>query len=99
MTVLDSVEVWLRSSISWLEAAGVVVHFDRPDADRLNPSCVLNLRREDLEVDLIVWESGEAELALVGRDGEVEQEHLENLADVGSLVGVLQRVLRAVSLV
>lgn len=99
MTVLDCVEVWIRSSSVWLEEAGVVVHFDRPDADRLNPSCALNLRREDLEVDLVVWDSGEGELALVGHDGGVEQEHLEGLADVRALVAVLQRVLRGVLLV
>jgi hypothetical protein len=52
--------------------------FDRTTDDRLNPSCALNLQREKIEADLVLWESGEAELSMMAADGSVEQVHFEH---------------------
>jgi hypothetical protein len=56
------------------------------------------LRCGHVEADLIVWESGEGELSLLQKDGQVELQHLEHLTDVELLDGVLRRVLRTLSL-
>jgi hypothetical protein len=79
MNILDFIEVWWRSVRTLLESAGVYARFERSTDDRPNPSCSLNLRRNDLEADLVVWESGEAELAVVEADGSVSQRHFDDL--------------------
>ena len=94
MSVLDCVEVWVVACSELLTEAGVVVEFVRSDADRLNPSCSVHLVRGTMETDLVVWDSGEAELALVAADGSVAEEHIEGLGDPAVLIDVLQRSVR-----
>lgn len=93
MNILDCVEVWLRSLWVLFESTGVVVRFDRAIGARLNPSCALNLRLNQIEVDFVVWESGEAELALVEADGSVSQKHFDDLRAPQELTKVLARLI------
>jgi len=92
MNVLDCVETWLRSLRGIFEAAGIEVRFQRTADQRPKASLALNLRRELIEVDLLLWDSGEADLATIGMDGEVKLEHFENLLDPNELGSVLSRV-------
>lgn len=49
-----------------------------------------------MESELVIWESGEAELGIVTTDGMVEEQHYDGL-DIETLVPVLQRLLSIVS--
>lgn len=89
MTILDFVELWWRSARVLLEGGGVIGHFERSPTDRPNPSCSLNLRRGELEVDLLVWSSGEADISVVSFDGSVSQEHFDNIVKYEVLEYVL----------
>lgn len=79
MTILDFIEAWWISLSQLLEANGVIGRFERSPTDRPNPSCSLNLHRGNLEVDLLVWASGEAELATVAPDGSILQKHFDDV--------------------
>jgi hypothetical protein len=94
MTILDCVEIWLSSLRALFESVGVTVRFDRTMDDRLNPSCSLNLHRDIVEVDLIVWQSGEAELSTVEMDGSSEQMHFDDLENPAKLTAVLSRAAK-----
>jgi hypothetical protein len=93
MTILDCVEVWLNSLRGVLESAGTVTHFERTRDDRSKQSCALNLRQHLVEVDFIVWDSGEADLAVKQNAGVVTQEHFEGLGDPQALSAVLARLM------
>jgi hypothetical protein len=92
MRVLDFVEAWWLSVRAILEAAGVVVHFERSPGDILNPSCHLNLRHGELEADLLVWDSGDAELAIVKADGSLHQKHFDDIRNPQDLGEALSRL-------
>ena len=91
MSNLDCIEVWIASLREHFESEGVAVSFTRsPDDDRPNPSCHLNLRRAQVEGDLLVWESGEAELSIVVA-GSLDQQHFDSLRDTGAIASLLSR--------
>lgn len=98
MNILDVVEVWSSSLRSWFESTEVVLTFDRTRDERLNPSCVLNVRRRKIEADLIVWESGEAELVF-GTIGAVEQKHFDDIRQPQELAAVLSLILKVLQVV
>ena len=92
MNSLDFLEAWWLSTRGTLEATGVVARFERSTNDRLNPSCSMNLRRGEREVDLLVWDSGEAELAIVETDGSVSEKHFDDIRNRQALREVLSRL-------
>jgi hypothetical protein len=55
MSLVDFMEAWWLSIRPLLEAAGVAGRFERSPVNRPNPSCTLNLRRNEFEADLLVW--------------------------------------------
>ena len=87
MHIFDVLEAWLSSMTACLALSGVIARFSRSPSDFPNPSCNLNLQRDDHEVDLVIWESGEAELVIGKVEGQVKQIHL---ADVRNPVGLTQ---------
>lgn len=76
-----------------LESAGVIARFERSPTDRPNPSCNLNLRRDDHEMDLLVWESGEAELVSGKVQGMVSQVHLDDVRGRSGLAELLSSLV------
>jgi hypothetical protein len=93
MSVGDFMEAWWLSLQPLLEAAGVIGHFERSPLNRPNPSCALNLRRHQVEADLVVWDSGEAELAAVEHDGSTSQQHFDDIRIPPNLSVILTRVV------
>jgi hypothetical protein len=93
MNLVDYVEAWWFSVRPQLEVAGVVGHFERSPTTRPNPSGVLNLRRNELEADLTVWESGEAELATIEHEGSVNQQHFDDVRTPADLSMILSRLI------
>ena len=96
MSILDCVEVWLSSLRGVFESAGVAVIFSR-STERPNPSCAVNLRLGPVEADLVIWESGEAELAMTGPVGAPEQKHFDDIRDVNKLAAVMARMAEILS--
>lgn len=71
-----------------MEPIGITGRFERSPDNRPNPSCALNLRRNELETDLLIWESGEAELSVAAADGSIRMQHFEDVRkqpDIGIL--------------
>lgn len=97
MNILDFIEAWWTFRQANMEASGVTARFERSPNDRLNPSCSLNLRRGQLEADLVAWESGDAELGVVGAGGLVSQTHFDDLRNQEDLSAVLSRLIGHVS--
>jgi hypothetical protein len=93
VTLLDCVEVWVKSLRGVFKAAEVAIHFERTSDGRPKNSCVLNLRQHLVEADFIVWDSGEADLAFTSNPGVVTQEHFECLGDLDLLSAALARVM------
>jgi hypothetical protein len=96
MDILNFIEAWILSLRVFLESSGVTVRFERTTDERPKASCVVNLRRDAVEADLIVWESGEADLTTMDRQGKVDQQHFEDVSGAGDLATLLARVLNAV---
>jgi hypothetical protein len=92
MDILDFVEAWWLSVKQIFVEDGVVGSFERSAQDRPNPSCNLILRRNGVEVDLLVWKFGEAEFATMRDDGTVDQEHFDDVCNAQTLGGLLMRV-------
>ena len=92
MNILDVVEVWWRALHAAFETLGVLARFERSPVGRLNPSCCLNLRFNSREADLLIWESGEAELAIVEVDGTVSQAHFDDVRTQVGLTAVLSQL-------
>jgi hypothetical protein len=92
MNILDSLEMWAVSLRNVFESAGISVHFNRTKDSRPKSSAVLNLRRGSVEADLLVWDSGEADLSTMEVDGGISQQHYENLLKPEDLGSVLSRV-------
>ena len=92
MHVFDVLEVWFHSMQALLNVFGVIGRFDRSPPGRPNPSCCLNLRHNDLEADLLVWGSGEAELAVGKVDGSVSQMHFDDVRNRTNLTTVLSKL-------
>lgn len=93
--VLDFIEAWWLSIRLILEPIGVRGHFERSPLDRLNPSCHLNLRRNEFEADLLVWASGDAELGVVAADGSVREQHFDDIRKQPELGAILSLVVIA----
>jgi hypothetical protein len=89
MNITEVVEIWIRSLRAIFEAAGVEVVYKRSPPELPNPSFALNLRRGTVEADLLVWESGHADLSTMDAGGSVTQKHVENLKDVEAMADVL----------
>lgn len=93
MHIFDVLDVWLYSVKKVLEASGVIARLERSPTDRPNPSYALNLRRNDHEADLVIWDSGEAELAIGRVDGSVRQTHFDDLRNRNDLSRVLSELM------
>jgi hypothetical protein len=89
MSILEVIEIWIRSLRAIFDAAGVEVLSKPSPPERPNPSFALNLRRDTVEVDLIVWESGHADLSTMDASGSVTQKHVENVKNVEAMADVL----------
>lgn len=98
MDILNFIEAWVSSIRVFLESAGIALRFERTTDQRPKASCVVNLRRGALEADLIVWESGEADLTTMDTHGAVEQQHFENISSVTDLAALLARMLNIVGI-
>lgn len=94
--MFEIIETWVASLTGILEARRITVSVLISDDQRPNPSCSLNLRRAEAEADLVLWASGEAELALSPDGEDVVLEHLEGLSSAPALGAVLGRMLAAV---
>jgi succinate dehydrogenase flavin-adding protein (antitoxin of CptAB toxin-antitoxin module) len=99
MDILDCVETWLRSLQGVFESAGVAVHFERTTDKRPKSSVVFNLRRGSTEADLVVWDSGEADLSTLEEDGSAKQEHFDSLLEPKDLALVLCRVAAMIGVI
>lgn len=89
MNTFDVLEIWFYSLKELLSEEKVKSNFLRSENDFTSASCCLNLCRGDYEVDLVVWESGTAELVYGRPRGEIKSVHIENLNDVQELTNVL----------
>jgi hypothetical protein len=98
MRLLEVVETWLNSLRAVFEANGVEVVSTRSPPERPNPSLAVNLQRGLVEADLLVWESGHADLSTMSASGLVTQRHFESLLtveDVSEVLAVLAAILLA----
>jgi hypothetical protein len=98
MNILDCIEVWFNSLRAVFEASDVTSKFERTADQRINASAVFTVRRDRAEVDLIVWESGEAELTVIDSYGATRQEHFDNLTDQAKLATILSQTAEVMRL-
>ena len=100
MAVIDSIDEWLASLSASLDSADVEVRVQRSPSDRPIASRAINLRRGEREVDLVVWETGLADL-IVARDVESPafMEHHDDLLEPKRLRAVLTRMLEGIAFV
>lgn len=91
MTALEFFMILNRAASPVLINIGIEVRAMHSSAERSNPSYALNLRRRDLEIDLIVWASGHADLA-TNLSGSATFKHFENLNDLNKLEAAVSEV-------
>ena len=73
---LERLDEWIQRHWAFLEVSGTV-HYSKPSKDgRDKDSAYLVVLGESEDVELLLWESGEAELNY-GRLGEVTFQHLD----------------------
>ncbi|WP_176040647.1 hypothetical protein [Burkholderia stabilis] len=92
MSALDAFDVWFISMKVFFDKFHVNVKFIRPSADDVNPYCSINLRRDNSEIDLLVWESGEAELVTGDAGGVVDQVHFNDVNNKDDILGIFLKM-------
>lgn len=68
-----------------------------PRDGRSKESICLSLRSEGTEGELLVWDSGEAELGLILKSGQVIQEHFPDLDNTQAAKSALENLLLALA--
>ncbi len=97
MHIFELLHAWHRSMDTTLRAFDVDGCFGC-SSDDSNPSCHLNLRCGDEELDLVVWDSGEAELMRGNIAGVVHQAHFDNVRTPDEIAVVLSQLIEFVVL-
>jgi hypothetical protein len=97
MHIFDIIEIWFHSMTVFLDAANVVARFDRSREDHKNSFCNLNIRHNDREVDLLIWEAGQAELVIGEVGGPVNQRHFDDVKNKAELLAVLSTLVEFVA--
>jgi hypothetical protein len=92
MMLIEFVLIWAQSLQEWLRKQGVQLDFGQSPDDRLKLSCWVNLRQGENESELLLWDSGEAELNSSEPSTGISQEHYEHLG-LTDLASVLSRLL------
>ena len=92
VTFLDAVMLWAQTLQNWLAKHDVQLTFGRSEGDRPKHSSWVNIRSSDREGELLVWDSGEAELNLSDGSGAVTREH-HDLRDISDLAPLLQGLI------
>lgn len=87
---MRSEQLVIQALSAW-SANGFEVQVDHPPGDCSKRSILVTLRGLVTEIDLGVWESGDAELAFISATGDVEHEHFEGLSD-GTASHLLRRL-------
>jgi hypothetical protein len=96
VSILDVLMIWASSVEQLVSSKGASVTFGRSQQDRPNASAWVTISHGAQEAELLLWESGEAEYAYVAPDGEMTQEHYDDIDD-SNLGGLLARLLELVS--
>jgi len=96
--VLDAAEDWFRKNQDKFVSAGFEVHFSRTTDSRPKHSCAINLRKDGVESDVVLWDSGEAELGRADANGAIRQDHVEDVLSERSLDQLLSKMLRNIGL-
>lgn len=96
--MFDFLELWLDFMAPILKSSGILLNFGRSPRDRGNPSFFINLRYDDNEADLLIWESGVAEFAVGDVNGEVTHVHFDNVKSRESLQVVFSGVTKIIAL-
>jgi hypothetical protein len=92
VNLIAFVLIWAESLQAWLGQQGILLNFGQSPADRPKRSCWINLRRGEQESELLLWESGEAELSSSSPSAGISQEHYE-LLELADLRPVLSQLL------
>jgi len=96
--VLSAAENWFRNNRDSFIAEGYEVHFCRTTDNRPKHSCAINLRKDGVESDVVLWDSGEAELGRTYADGAIREDHIEDVLSEQSLNRLLGKMLRNLGL-
>lgn len=94
MNLLAFALLWAQSLQAWLRQQDIQLEFGESPADRPKRSCWITLRHAERESELLLWETGEAELNASLPGGDISQEHLE-LHELSDLGAALSRLLAA----
>lgn len=92
---LDSAYVWAASLQTWMRTQGIDFAYGRSEDTRPKQSCWINVRSGNREADLVLWDTGEAELALADPlpDGVHEHIQLSGVEDLGRLLSRLINIV------
>jgi hypothetical protein len=99
MDIFDELEAWLSSMEAALESKGFIAKIERSEIDRPNPSINLNLRRGDYEVDILIWESGEAAWVSGETEESVTSVHFDDVRREEGLADLLSRLTDSMAVV
>lgn len=92
MNLITFLVVWARSLEAWLGSHEIAIAVGESPQNIPKRSAWVTLTCAGSESELILWESGEAEFAHGGPEGEIVQEHHE-VATVDDLGRLLSRLL------
>lgn len=97
VNLLNVLAAWCESVEWFLGEHGISMRFGRsPDDGRPKAFRGLMLRRGHAEGELLLWETGEAELNTAAPDGAIAQEHLQ-VNTLTELAAAIDRLLKAVA--
>lgn len=96
MSYIEFLTLWCASLTDFLADHGIELRSGATSDDRSKPSAWVTLSKGDLEAELLVWSTGEAEYASGGASVELIQTHYD-FASTADMTAVLAQVLRAVS--
>jgi hypothetical protein len=97
VNLLNVLAAWCESVEWFLGEHGISARFEpSPEDGRPKASVWLMLRRGHVEGELLLWQTGEAELNTVRPDGAISQEHRQ-VNTLTEPAAALDRLLKAVA--
>lgn len=94
--VLRAAEDWFIENREALVAQGFEVHWSRTTDNRPKHSCVIGLRKGGVESEIVLWNSGEAELWRRDDTGVLLEDQKERVLSVPDFHQVLDKLLKQV---
>jgi hypothetical protein len=93
--LLDSLRDWYSAHVDEMAERGIILTFGRSDDERPKQAAWLGVERGERLAEIIIWDSGEAEL-VIGEEGNPEASEHHEINDADEIGGLATRLIAGI---